>query len=625
MTLMKTGARFGAAAFAVGLSLAGPQAAGVAAADGGDDSPAVSAGSAGADGPAVSKTSTSGRGAARLAPRPPRAAATVSDAGPETAVQGPRRTGPAKAAAAQRSTPSVPVVDSSPANRKALAPAAVESGAAPESLAIPDTPAPRPAAAIARVVPPAPSAPAAASGPAAALVVAGPAAALCGSCLTPAPAPAAAIATAAVRLAQVLDGLGDRLANLPISPVTDLLSGALHLLRRTLLPNVPVIPKFSVTNASVLEGDTGTTDAVFTVQLARSYNTPVTVGYATVDPAETPDGVDSATAGEDYASASGLLTFAPGQTSQQVVVAVLGDTVVENPEVFDLDFYAVANAAPTNVVLAVATGTIADGDNLPDGVPTVLGQFMIRDWGSNPTYYVLPPAPIGICFGGGSNVGANTAAGCNGPADGGPGFLLQQTNDRTQPSGDKYYDWGGGDGVASQWWNTASVDELDNYMPKLTGAYQGIFYDLETFDPTNFDVNTMYSKLDESFQKAKDLGFKIIVSTSYTAPYKPEKGPGFAKTDALWRMILANPKIDYYSPQFYGRGQSAQIVKTSGSSVDFSDWTTLIPGGGQGKIVPILKAWSSDYLANQVQQMTNACGSIGQAFCSGGYLLWAST
>ena len=64
----------------------------------------------------------------------------------------------------------------------------------------------------------------------------------------------------------VLDGLGDRLANLPISPVTDLLSGALHLLRRTLLPNVPVIPKFSVTNASVLEGDTGTTDAVFTVQ-----------------------------------------------------------------------------------------------------------------------------------------------------------------------------------------------------------------------------------------------------------------------------------------------------------------------------------------------------------------------
>ena len=468
---------------------------------------------------------------------------------------------------------------------------------------------------------------------------------MCGSCLNPAPALSAPIATVAVRLAEVLDRLGDRLFALPVSPVTDLLSGALHLLRRTLLPNIPVIPKVRVTNASVVEGDSGTTDAIFTVELARSYDTPVTVGYATAAPAETPDGIEAATADQDFIPASGLLTFAPGQTSQQVVVSVLGDTDVEPAEVFDLKIYAVvlsnagmtaaataiaaatapSNAVPTDVVLASATGTITNDDSPLGGVASVLGQFMIRDWGSNPTYYVLPPAEIGICFGGGSNVGANSAAGCNGPADGGPGFLLQRTIERTQPGGDKYYDWGGGDGVASQWWNVDSVNELDNYMPKLTGAYQGIFYDLETFDPTNFDVNTMYSKLDESFQKAKDLGLKIIVSTSYLSPYAPPVGPGMAKTDALWRMILANPKVDFFSPQFYGAGKTAIITKTYGSSVTFADWTTLISGGGDGKIMPILKAWSADYLANQVQQMTDACGSIGQAFCSGGYVLWAST
>ena len=133
----------------------------------------------------------------------------------------------------------------------------------------------------------------------------------------------------------------------------------------------------------------------------------------------------------------------------------------------------------------------------------------------------------------------------------------------------------------------------------------------------------MYSKLDESFQKAKDLGFKIIVSTSYTAPYKPE-GPGFAKTDALWRMILANPKIDYLATVLRSRPERADR-QTSGSSVDFSDWTTLDSRRRQGKIVPILKAWSSG-LPRQSGPADDQCLRVDRpGVLLGGYLLWAST
>jgi len=169
---------------------------------------------------------------------------------------------------------------------------------------------------------------------------------------------------ATVRVAQAFDRIGDCLSRLPATPITDFLSGALLLVRRTLLPDVPTIPALTVSNVSVLEGDTGTTDAVFTVTLDKAYDTPVTVGYGTstgfdraliwgqilIDlspgPKDTlnstyilkqPIRLTPATAGEDYAPVSGLLTFAPGQTTEQVSVAVIGDTAAEPTETFRLD------------------------------------------------------------------------------------------------------------------------------------------------------------------------------------------------------------------------------------------------------------------------------------------------
>ena len=68
----------------------------------------------------------------------------------------------------------------------------------------------------------------------------------------------------------------------------------------------PPLPTLSVADASATEGNSGTQELAFTVTLSAPATTPVTVAYAT--------GNGTATAGSDYTSASGTLTFAPGET-----------------------------------------------------------------------------------------------------------------------------------------------------------------------------------------------------------------------------------------------------------------------------------------------------------------------
>jgi hypothetical protein len=111
----------------------------------------------------------------------------------------------------------------------------------------------------------------------------------------------------------------------------------------------------SVGNVSVVEGNTGCspcTPMTFTVALSAPSSQTVTVNYATI--------AGTATAGRDYNSTSGTLTFAPGEVSKTVVVQVIGDTSRENKETLTLRL-----SSPTNAVLANtdAIGTIVDDDS----------------------------------------------------------------------------------------------------------------------------------------------------------------------------------------------------------------------------------------------------------------------
>ncbi|MGI8653732.1 MAG: ExeM/NucH family extracellular endonuclease [Pyrinomonadaceae bacterium] len=110
-------------------------------------------------------------------------------------------------------------------------------------------------------------------------------------------------------------------------------------------------PTLAINDVSQTEGNTGTTAFTFTVMLSGSTSQTVTVNYATAD--------GTATAGSDYTTTSGTLTFAPGETSKQITVQVAGDTQNEPDETF---FVNLTNAVNATVSRAQGTGTISNDD-----------------------------------------------------------------------------------------------------------------------------------------------------------------------------------------------------------------------------------------------------------------------
>ncbi len=113
-------------------------------------------------------------------------------------------------------------------------------------------------------------------------------------------------------------------------------------------------PALGVADVELVEGDAGTVEALFLVELSHATTATVTVDFATSD--------GSATAGSDYTAAAGTLTFAPGETVREVAVVVSGETAIEDDETFFLDLSAAANAT---IERSQASATILDDDTPP--------------------------------------------------------------------------------------------------------------------------------------------------------------------------------------------------------------------------------------------------------------------
>ncbi|BAZ28864.1 Na-Ca exchanger/integrin-beta [Cylindrospermum sp. NIES-4074] len=116
----------------------------------------------------------------------------------------------------------------------------------------------------------------------------------------------------------------------------------------------PLQPTLSVNNVSVTEGNSGTTNAQFTITLSAASTQQVSVNYTTAN--------GTAFAGNDYNSTNGTLTFAPGETSKTVNVGVIGDLFNETNETFQLQL---SNPTNTGIKTALGTATIIDNDALP--------------------------------------------------------------------------------------------------------------------------------------------------------------------------------------------------------------------------------------------------------------------
>jgi hypothetical protein len=110
-------------------------------------------------------------------------------------------------------------------------------------------------------------------------------------------------------------------------------------------------PAASVSDASLVEGNAGTSDMVFTVTLSNASYQPVSVGYATFDGA--------ATSPADFQAVAGTLTFAPGETSRTFAVPVVGDNVTENGETF---FVTLSNPVDATLADFQGFGTIVNDD-----------------------------------------------------------------------------------------------------------------------------------------------------------------------------------------------------------------------------------------------------------------------
>ena len=102
--------------------------------------------------------------------------------------------------------------------------------------------------------------------------------------------------------------------------------------------STPVIlsPSIFINDVPLVEGDEGNTDVTFTISIAQASNQTITVDYSTID--------GTAIAGEDYIATNGSLEFVPGETEKTITVEVIGDTEVEETEIFTVNLSNATNA-----------------------------------------------------------------------------------------------------------------------------------------------------------------------------------------------------------------------------------------------------------------------------------------
>ncbi|MFM6247487.1 MAG: Calx-beta domain-containing protein, partial [Dolichospermum sp.] len=112
-------------------------------------------------------------------------------------------------------------------------------------------------------------------------------------------------------------------------------------------------------NQTVVEGLVAPQSVTYTVTLSSDSTETITVQYATSN--------NTATAGSDYTATNGTLTFAPGVTSQDIIIPILNDFLNEPQETFNLTL-----SSPTNAQLGTAVVTTTITDTLVTAATTTL-------------------------------------------------------------------------------------------------------------------------------------------------------------------------------------------------------------------------------------------------------------
>ncbi|MFM2062782.1 MAG: hypothetical protein RLZZ507_2452 [Cyanobacteriota bacterium] len=112
------------------------------------------------------------------------------------------------------------------------------------------------------------------------------------------------------------------------------------------------LPTLSINDVSITEGNSGTRNLVFTVTRSGAASQPITVNFTTAN--------GTATAGSDFTSTSGTLTFATNETTKTITIPIIGDTIVEANETF---FVNLSNAVNATIADGQGQGTINNDDS----------------------------------------------------------------------------------------------------------------------------------------------------------------------------------------------------------------------------------------------------------------------
>ena len=114
-------------------------------------------------------------------------------------------------------------------------------------------------------------------------------------------------------------------------------------------------PSVSINDVQVVEGNTGTRDAVFTVSLNGVLQSgTVSIQYSTAD--------STANGGVDFVPVNGTVVMPAGVSSRNVTVPIVGDVFNEGNETFLVNLY---NPNLVSIAKGSGIGTIFDDDPLP--------------------------------------------------------------------------------------------------------------------------------------------------------------------------------------------------------------------------------------------------------------------
>jgi probable HAF family extracellular repeat protein len=347
------------------------------------------------------------------------------------------------------------------------------------------------------------------------------------------------------------------------------------------------LPRVSVSNAAVIEGNAGTTDAVFTVSLSEASTQTVTVAYWTWD--------GTATAGSDYLASSGTLTFAPGQVSQTITVPVLGDRNPE-PEVFGENF-SVFLSNQTNAILAGnwGTGTIYDDE------PRVLGNSVTVLEGNSGTTTALVTLIMSTAYDQDVTVAYATAGGS---AAAGSDFLPLSGTVTFTPG---------------QTMRQIPVTVLGDRITELYLDYNGGWYNTEYF---TIDLSVLSGNATAMGGGGVTIQDDEPLTTISPEPVTVTEGDA-GTTDAVFKVRLSAPydqdiTVDYFTSDAfdaYPYNDSA----TAGSDYVATSGTLRIAAGQTSGTITVLVI--GDVLPERPEYfylwLGNSSGNTGIAFGQG--------